>query len=65
VPLIARDFDSLETLAGRKPTNSTSLQGGGVHVNTSPGAVAICVGIDFSAISSVTRLPHQAARSMI
>jgi hypothetical protein len=29
------------------------------------GAVAICVGIDFSAISSVTRLPHQAARSMI
>jgi hypothetical protein len=29
------------------------------------GAVAICVGIDFSVISSVTRLPHQAARSMI
>jgi hypothetical protein len=29
------------------------------------GAVAICVGIEFGAISSVTRLPHQAARSMI
>jgi hypothetical protein len=29
------------------------------------GAVAICVGIDFGAISSVTILPHHAARSMI
>jgi hypothetical protein len=29
------------------------------------GGVAICVGIDVGAISSVTRLPHQAARSMI
>jgi type I restriction enzyme M protein len=29
------------------------------------GAVAICVGIEVGAISSVTRLPHQAARSMI
>jgi hypothetical protein len=29
------------------------------------GAVAICVGIEVGAISSATRLPHQAARSMI
>jgi hypothetical protein len=29
------------------------------------GVVAICVGIDFGAISSVTRLPDHAARSMI
>ena len=29
------------------------------------GAVAICVGIEVGAISSVTRLPRQAARSMI
>jgi hypothetical protein len=29
------------------------------------GAVAICVGIDFGAISSVTILPHHAARSKI
>jgi hypothetical protein len=29
------------------------------------GPVAICVGIDVGAISSVTMLPHQAARSMI
>jgi hypothetical protein len=28
------------------------------------GAVAICVGIDFGAISSVTRLPDHAARSI-
>jgi hypothetical protein len=29
------------------------------------GAVAMCVGIDFGAISSVRSLPHHAARSMI
>jgi hypothetical protein len=29
------------------------------------GAVAICVGIDFGAISSVTRLPDHAARSIV
>jgi Methyltransferase FkbM domain len=29
------------------------------------GAVAICVGIDFDAISSMTRLPDHAARSMV
>jgi uncharacterized protein (TIGR00369 family) len=29
------------------------------------GAVAICVGIDFGAISSVTRLPYHAARSIV
>ena len=29
------------------------------------GTVASCVGIDYGAISSVTRLPHHAARSMI
>jgi len=29
------------------------------------GAVAICVGIEFGAISSMTRLPDHAARSMI
>jgi hypothetical protein len=29
------------------------------------GAVAICVGIDFGAISSMTRLPDYAARSIV
>jgi hypothetical protein len=29
------------------------------------GAVAICVGIDFGAVSSVTRLPDHAARSIV
>ena len=29
------------------------------------GAVAICVGIDFGAISSTTRLPDHAARSIV
>jgi hypothetical protein len=29
------------------------------------GAVAICVGIDFGAISSMTRLPDHAARSIV
>jgi hypothetical protein len=29
------------------------------------GAVAFCVGIDFDAISSMTRLPDHAARSMV
>jgi hypothetical protein len=29
------------------------------------GAVAICVGIDFSALSSMTRLPDHAARSIV
>ena len=31
---------------------------------TATGTVAICVGIDFGAISSVTRLPDHAARSI-
>ena len=34
-------------------------------VSERQGAVAGVVGIDFSAISRVTRLPHHAARSMI
>jgi len=29
------------------------------------GAVAICVGIEFGAISSMTRLPDHAARSIV
>jgi hypothetical protein len=29
------------------------------------GAVAICVGIDFGAISNKTRLPDHAARSIV
>jgi hypothetical protein len=29
------------------------------------GAVAICVGIDFGALSSMTRLPDHAARSIV
>jgi hypothetical protein len=29
------------------------------------GAVAICVGIDFGAVSSVTKLPDHAARSIV
>jgi hypothetical protein len=37
----------------------------GVIHGSAVGAVAICVGIDFGAISSVTILPHHAARSMI
>jgi flagellar hook protein FlgE len=32
---------------------------------TTGGAVAICVGIDFGAISSMTRLPDHAARSIV
>ena len=32
---------------------------------TNWGAVAICVGIDFGAISSMTRLPDHAARSIV
>ena len=48
--VIARDFDSLETLAGRKPTNSTSLQGGGVHVNTSPILETLMVSIFVRAV---------------
>ena len=32
---------------------------------SAPGAVAICVGIDFSALSSMTRLPDHAARSIV
>src|ERR1700736_5704958 len=40
-------------------TYDTLYIGGG---NAELGAVAICVGICFGVISSVTRLPHQAAR---
>src|ERR1700737_1467205 len=34
-------------------------------VRVTQGAVAICVGIDFGAVSSVTRLPDHAARSIV
>jgi hypothetical protein len=35
------------------------------HSLADRGAVAICVGIDFGAISSMTRLPDHAARSIV
>jgi hypothetical protein len=38
---------------------------GGLGHGVFLGAVAICVGIEFGAISSVTRLSDHAARSMI
>ena len=42
-----------------------ALHAESVEEATRCGAVAICVGIDFSALSSMTRLPDHAARSIV
>jgi multidrug efflux pump subunit AcrB len=44
---------------------NVALTLGFVGVQNAAGAVAICVGIDFSALSSMTRLPDHAARSIV
>jgi len=57
IQAVSRHRDLEYRADGRWPLQAAA--GGG------RGAVAICVGIDFSAISRVTRLPYHAARSIV
>jgi len=70
LPNVTIRLVSIDFAQGRKGTSNIYIPEGIEDIdndigNVCRGAVAICVGIDFSAISSVTTLPHQAARSMI
>jgi len=51
-----------EKAADQKLTDIAESQ---VNVEASMGTVAICVGIEFGAISSMTKLPDHAARSTV